>query len=125
MIFWSKLNDLDVKFKIYYKYENARFEHKSGLLLRVTLHNQRFNLQGQGTVLLAMHFEITLKHAQTLGYEIQDILYGNAWFEQECESFDGLWVSLAFYDLSRVGHSWIELKTSVSIYKSWMISYIL
>ena len=44
-----------------------------------------------------MHFETILKHAEKLGYEIQDILYGNARFEQECESFEGLWVKLAFY----------------------------
>ena len=30
----------------------------------------------QGTVLI--HFETILKHAERLGYEIQDILYGNA-----------------------------------------------
>ena len=29
MIFEAKLNDSDVKFKIYCKYGNARFEHKS------------------------------------------------------------------------------------------------
>ena len=45
MTFWSKLNDSDVKFKMYYKYGNARFEHKSGLSLRVTLHSQRLNLR--------------------------------------------------------------------------------
>ena len=35
-------------------------------------------------------------HAERPGYEIQDILYGNAWFEGECESFEGRWVNLAF-----------------------------
>ena len=33
MIFEAELNDSDVKFKIYCKYGNARFEHKSGLSL--------------------------------------------------------------------------------------------
>ena len=49
----------------------------------------------QGTILT--HFETILKHAERLSYDIQDILYGNAWFEQECESFKGPWVNLAFY----------------------------
>ena len=44
-----------------------------------------------------MHFETILKYAERLSYEIQDILHENAWFEQECESFEGLWVILAFY----------------------------
>ena len=68
----------------------------------------------QGTVLL--HFETILKHAERLDYEIQDILYGNAWFERECESFEGLWVNLAFYRESDTAGA---IKTSVSIYKSW------
>ena len=63
-------------------------------------------------------FEPILKHAKRLGYEIQDILYGNAWIKQECESFEGLWVNLAFYRESDTAGA----RTSVS--KSWMISYI-
>ena len=92
MIFEAELNDSDVKFKIYCKYGNARFEHKS------VCHSDSewlctINLQGT----LLVHFETILKHAERLGYAIQDILYGNAWFERECESFEGLWVNLAFY----------------------------
>ena len=60
--FDAKLNDSDVKFKIYYKYGNERFEHKFGL----SLSDCTVNLQG--TVL--MHFETILKHAERLGYEI-------------------------------------------------------
>ena len=60
--------------------------------------------------------EAILKHAERIGYEIQDILYGNAWFEQECESFEGQWVILAFYRKSDTAGA----KTSVSIYKSWI-----
>ena len=42
--------------------------------------NLTVNLQGtEGTIL--KHFETILMHAERLGYEIQDILYGNALFE--------------------------------------------
>ena len=52
---------------------------------------------------------------ETVQWSIQDILYGNALFERECESFEGLWVNLAFYrELNTAG----AIKTSVSIYKS-------
>ena len=71
----------------------------------------------QRTVL--MHFETILKNAERLGYGIQDILYGNASLEQECESFEGVWVNLAFYRESDTAGT----KTSVSIYK-WMNVFI-
>ena len=68
-----------------------------------------------------MHFETILMQAERLGNEIQDIFYGNAWFEQESESFEGLWVNLAFY---RESDSWGHCKTSVSIqYKSWKLKF--
>ena len=73
-----------------------------------------------------MHFETILKHAERLSYEIQDILLGKAWFEQECESFEGLWVNLiAFYHESDTAGAKTWAKMSVSIYKSWLVSYIL
>ena len=86
MAFWcyfeAKLNDSDVKFKIY---------SITGMEMQDLDTNQVCTLNLQGTVL--MHFESILKHAERLGYEIQDILHGKAWFEQECESFEGLWVN--------------------------------
>ena len=76
MAFWwyfeAKLNDSDVKFKIHYKYGNARFEKKSGLPLWVTLHSQRLDLQG--TVL--MNFETILKHAERSGQTWTDYVFG-------------------------------------------------
>ena len=71
-----------------------------------------------------MHFETILKHAEKLSYEIQDVLYENAWFEQECESFEGLLVNLAFYRKSDTVGAIKTSVTCVSIYKSWIISYI-
>ena len=61
---------------------------KFALYVTEWLHTVKPTVNLQGTVLI--HFETILKHAERLGYEIQDILYGNAWFKQECESFEVL-----------------------------------
>ena len=82
----------------------------------MTLHmySQPNSQPPRNRTLLLIHFETILKHAERLGYEIQDILYGNSCFEQACESFEGLWVNLSFYRESDTAGT----KTSVSIYKS-------
>ena len=90
------------------RYGNARYEHNSGRLsLSVTLHSQPPRNRTYA------YFETILKNAERLGYEIQDILYGNASLEQECESFKGVWVNLAFYRKSDTAGA----ETAVSIYK--------
>ena len=100
MAFWWYLKQnwtTHVKFKIYCKYGNARFEHKSGLSLWVTLHSQP---PRNRTCAFWNYFE---EH-----WKIR--LWNSRYIVRKCMIWERMWIFRGsvgqFSVLSRVGHSW-------------------